>query len=274
MDATLNIPGYEQQLASYHRTFAQELKQVIAELPVRKTDRVLDVGCGDGFYTGLLADQINGQGHVVGVDNSEDYLTLAKQQLANHPSFHDIELVRGDITRLPFGDEHFDFVWCAQSLYSFREPLQALLEMRRVTRSGGLISVLDNDTLHEVMLPWPPMMELRLRTAELAAFQKTNPHSEKYYVGRNLTSLFAEADIQLEKKRSFSRDRTAPLDASCRTYLDSYLADLKKRVWPFLEEDDRIACSPYLDPASPLYVLNNSNLSVTFVDHVLWGRKA
>jgi protein-L-isoaspartate O-methyltransferase len=49
------LPAYETRLAAYHEAFAAELRGMIAGLPIAAGDRVLEVACGDGFYSGLLA---------------------------------------------------------------------------------------------------------------------------------------------------------------------------------------------------------------------------
>jgi hypothetical protein len=56
------IPGYAPALAAYHRAFAEELQSMIAELPIGAGDRVLDVACGDGSYSGWLAEHVGPSG--------------------------------------------------------------------------------------------------------------------------------------------------------------------------------------------------------------------
>lgn len=270
---TQKLPGYAPELNTYHRAFEKELRQMVAALPIRPGDRVLDMGCGDGFYTGLLLERAGETGVVTGLDASPTYLDLARQRLTGVPHAQNIEWRQGDIARLPFTDGYFDFIWCAQSLFSLPDPLQAVRELRRVTREGGLVAVFENDTLHQLMLPWPPTVELRLRALEWLAFSKKTAHSDKYYVGRNLLGLFQKAGLSVVEKRSYSRDKWAPLDLSCRAYLDAYLSHLDDLVSPLMNQQDRALCQPYLDPKSPSYILKDPNFNVTFIDHVVIGIK-
>jgi hypothetical protein len=45
------LPGYAPTLRAYHRAFERELRELIAGLPLRRDDRVLDLACGDGVYS-------------------------------------------------------------------------------------------------------------------------------------------------------------------------------------------------------------------------------
>ena len=66
---------------------------------------VIDVGCGDGFYTLRFWDQGRPQS-VVGVDSAERAIELANARKGTRP----IEFVVGDAHRLPYPDDSFDYV--------------------------------------------------------------------------------------------------------------------------------------------------------------------
>ncbi len=85
---------------------------------------------------------------------------------------------------MPFAPASFDVVWCAQSLFSLPEPLAAVTRMAELAKPGGLVAVLEDDTLHQVLLPWPIDVELAVRTAEWAALVDQSAHPRKFYVGR------------------------------------------------------------------------------------------
>ncbi len=97
--------------------------RMLADLPLRRGDRVLDMACGAGVYTSWLAERAGPGGRVYGVDISAAYLALARKQprsASNAP----ISFQRGNIDALPFSDHTFDLVWCAQSMQSLPRPHQ------------------------------------------------------------------------------------------------------------------------------------------------------
>src|SRR6266536_5522111 len=78
IEAPTDLPDYAPMLTAYHRTHAAELRAMVGDLPVRAGDCVLDMPCGDGAYTVLLAEKVGSSGSVVGVDLSASYLELAR----------------------------------------------------------------------------------------------------------------------------------------------------------------------------------------------------
>jgi SAM-dependent methyltransferase len=101
--------------------------------------RVLDVGCGPGTITAEMA-RIVAPGRVTGVDASTDVIRLAT---AEHGEVADFGV--GDVYALDFDDDTFDVVHAHQVLQHLAEPVRALAEMRRVTKTGGLVAARDSD---------------------------------------------------------------------------------------------------------------------------------
>lgn len=103
-------------------------------LPARPPSAWCDVGCG----TGALAHAIlatEQPTRVLGLDPSETYLAAARRGAAGLP----FDAVMGSATAIPASDGQFDRVVSALALNFVPRPGEALAEMRRVTRPGGLI---------------------------------------------------------------------------------------------------------------------------------------
>lgn len=111
----------------------QELLTQGANLLVRKKDGLyLDAGCGTGNSTEQIAARLFPNGRVIGLDNSPEALTRAKEK---YPA---LEFRFGDLDRpLPFPDNIFDGVWANNSLYLVADPRQSLQEIFRVLKPGG-----------------------------------------------------------------------------------------------------------------------------------------
>jgi len=104
--------------------------------------RVLDVGCGTGYFTRHVAGQLR-KSTVVGLDQDGGRLALARS-LAQSPN---VRFERGDIYAMPFDDGSFDLVFTRFALVHATDPTQAFAEMARVTRAGGV--VLAYDMVHD-----------------------------------------------------------------------------------------------------------------------------
>jgi SAM-dependent methyltransferase len=269
----MSLPGYEPFLAAYHAAFEAEIRKMIAVLPFDAGARLADMGSGDGFFAGLLAERLSRLGALTCVDASEEYLESARRRLTHHPLRERIAFQAADVRFLPFQSGAFQFIWCAQSLYSFSDPVACIAEMARTLAPSGTLAVLENDTAHQVLLPWPPEVEFALRAAELAGFRARAAQADKFYVGRGLSAVLEKAGLKPRVKRTFAWDRLAPFDPDTRRFLDLYLADLRDRTGPFLSATDRAVCEPYLDPMSDRYVLNRPACNATVIDHVMWGSR-
>ena len=267
------LPEYQTMLGAYHRAFARELRAMIDVLPLEPGRSVIDMACGDGVYSPWLAERVAESGRVVAVDVSEAYLAAARATSDESNTKHPIVRVRASIDALPFPDDTFDLVWCAQSLYSLPEPVSALRRMARVVRPGGLVAVLENDTLHQVILPWPIEIELSVRAAELRAHADESDQPRKYYVGRILRRVLREAGLTRIEARTFATDRAGPLGDDERIYFAEYLGRLAERIAPFLDGAIRGRFGRLVDPASGGYLLDDPDFAATCIDHVVWGRK-
>jgi arsenite methyltransferase len=105
-------------------------------------ERILDVGCGAGFYAVELLERVGAEGSVVGVDNSPQMLAIAKGRCQGHDnaSFHE-----ADATSLPREDESCDAALCVQVLEYVPDTTAALAEIYRALRPGGRLVVWDVD---------------------------------------------------------------------------------------------------------------------------------
>src|SRR5205823_11043628 len=120
---TAKLPDYNPLLEAFHAAFAKELHQIVAELPLAPESNVLDVPCGDGFYAAALARRLGPAGALTAADCSDAYLARARASVARAAPEAPVTFVRADAYALPFEDESFDLVWCAQSLISLDDPV-------------------------------------------------------------------------------------------------------------------------------------------------------
>ena len=266
------LPDYEPMLESYHRAFATELEEMVNTLPIAEGNLVLEMACGDGAYTPWLAGRVGRAGGVIGLDISTDYLELAQSRSDGNREAGPPRFVAGSIDRLPFADGTFDALWCAQSLFSLPEPVEAVSRMARVVKPGGWVAILEDDKVHQIMLPWPVEVELAVRSAEWEAFRAEQEHPRKFYVGRRLVKVFREAGLTDLRVESFASSRVAPLDPVVRKFLEAYLRDLVDRVQDRLEPSILEEFRRLVRQDSPGSLLNDPDFHLTLVDHVILGK--
>ena len=87
---------------------------------------ILDVGCGNGFFTCHLAKHFD----VTGLDFSAAMLKMNPHK----------KVVLGSVYDIPFADESFDVVFCSDLLHHLDDPKKALSEMKRVSKKYVAVS--------------------------------------------------------------------------------------------------------------------------------------
>jgi demethylmenaquinone methyltransferase/2-methoxy-6-polyprenyl-1,4-benzoquinol methylase len=113
-------------------------RALVRRLPRRSAARVLDLACGTGDLTLLLARRYR-DGEVIGVDLSPAMLARARRRRgARGLSFR-----LGDLCRLPFASERFDLVTGGYALRNAPSLGAALSEVWRVLKPGGTAAFLD-----------------------------------------------------------------------------------------------------------------------------------
>ena len=111
-------------------------------LGARPGERVLDAGCGPGFYVSEILERVGPEGTVVGVDTSPPMLALAAKRCEGHSN---VSFSEGDVTALPVADADFDRALSVQVLEYVDDIPAALGELLRVLRPGGRVLIWDVD---------------------------------------------------------------------------------------------------------------------------------
>ena len=100
---------------------------------IRLGQRVLDVGCGPGALTGELVVRL-GAASVSAVDPSESFVGAARLR------YPGVDVEQAPAERLPFEDGAFDTTLAQLVVHFMSDPAAGIAEMRRVTRSGGIVA--------------------------------------------------------------------------------------------------------------------------------------
>jgi ubiquinone/menaquinone biosynthesis C-methylase UbiE len=133
---------YDRLAASYDKRWRRylegTLRKIVKRVRFQGNERILDAPCGTGELEQLLLSHWPDL-TVVGVDLSAGMLRQAAAKLRSDRGFW----VQADVTHLPFPDEHFDVVLCANSFHYFHSPVEALHEIFRVLRPGGQFVLVD-----------------------------------------------------------------------------------------------------------------------------------
>lgn len=126
-------------------------RNIIEGLDLKEADKVLDIGCGDGYYLYLLSN-LGLKLNLTGTDYSKFDLKRARKNLGNKK----IRLVYGDLmSRLPFKASSFDKIVMSEVAEHLPDDVKGLKEVRRVLKKGGILCMTVPN--HNYPFLWDPI---------------------------------------------------------------------------------------------------------------------
>jgi len=116
--------------------FARRAKIIFENLDLKGKEKVLEIGCGRGFYLKTLKTVWPGL-NITGIDVNQKYLDKARNFLEGL----DVKLIVGDATKLPFKNQTFDRIIASEVLEHIPNDQKAIYEMHRVLKPGGIVLI-------------------------------------------------------------------------------------------------------------------------------------
>lgn len=217
---------------------AKWLERIEKNAPSGRPLKILDAGCGPGFFSVLLSRA----GHqVTGIDGSEGMLEHARE---NARRFEVVpELMQGDFGDLPFADNTFDLVISRNVTHIIRNHLKVYGEWLRVLKPDGVLLIFDANW----HLPYQPgsVREEAIRRERLGL--------EKYHSGYTHDGSYEYIDSELnpENYRVFGKAQRPDFDLGVLAQLPykeiSFERDVTEELW---SEREKLFYG-----ATPLYMI-------------------
>jgi arsenite methyltransferase len=134
--------GEGEKMENHHLDITEK---ALRHMNLRPGERILDLGCGSGWATRLIArlvaDGPEGFGQVVGVDISDE---MIRQARAASKEFDNVMYVWGSATQIPWEENFFDKMLSVESFYYYPDQDRALAELFRVIAPKGRMFILIN----------------------------------------------------------------------------------------------------------------------------------
>jgi SAM-dependent methyltransferase len=187
--------AYERMMGIWSRLTGEIFLDWLAP---RSALRWIDVGCGNGAFTELLAERCT-PAQIQGIDPSDGQLAFAR----GRPSAGVANFQKGDAMALPFAENSFDDAVMALVIFFVPEPAKGVAEMVRVVSPGGIVSAYAWDVLGGG-LPAAPIQ------AEMRAMGMTPPLPPSFEASRleSLRDLWTGAGLDAVETREITVQRT------------------------------------------------------------------
>lgn len=186
-------------LANSNKNLLQWLKPGMA---------VMDVGCGTGAITKGIAEITRPEGIVYGIDVSEELISKARQNFASYTNL--VFEVADILTYSPA--QKFDLITSARTLQWMAAPDKALLQMKKLLKPGGILSILDYNHEKISWQPEPPQAMKKFYNAFLqwrkeAGFDNAIADHLKQWmkqIGLDDVSISEQHEISLKQDADFA----------------------------------------------------------------------
>ena len=190
------VHGYSERETQRLYEQAEILEEIIhagTEFPAGS--KVLEAGCGIGAQMRLLLKRSPDADYTC-IDISDKSLATA-QRLKEQPGFEKVTFQQENIHQLSFADETFDHIFVCFVLEHLDDPVAALVELKRVLKTGGTITVIEGD--HGSCFWHPETPESVAAWNGLITAQRNIGHDPN--IGRRLTPLVTQAGLNLQSCR-------------------------------------------------------------------------
>lgn len=156
--------GEVERLRIQAEAMAPDAAAMLDRIGVAEGWSCLDIGCGPGGITGLMAERAGKSGRVVGLDRDEEFLSIARSTAAANTEF-----LRGDAFGSGLAAGSFDLVHMRFVASTAGQPQRLIAEAMRLAKSGGFVALEEPDgstlNCHPTHAAWD-----KLKSALLGAF--------------------------------------------------------------------------------------------------------
>jgi len=173
-------------------------QRTLEEAGVSKGMRVLDVACGPGYVSTMLAEMVGPDGEVVGVDISETAIAAATARV-NDLGLKNVTFHVGDPSKMEF-DQPFDAVVGRYILMFLADPVAMLRGVARHARKGGIVAFHEVDWYSAKSFPPAPLYDSVVRWLTNAV---AHGHAD-CNMGLKLPATFVNAGLPAPNMRTES----------------------------------------------------------------------
>jgi SAM-dependent methyltransferase len=233
---------------------------------------VLDAACGNGSFLPLMTELVGPQGQVSALDLAPENIAAVEARARGSSWPAPVVTRVGDILALPYADQSFDAVWCANtSQYLTDDELRTMLaEFRRVVRPGGLVAIKEFDVTDQQIQPTTPTLFIHWHEAMC---RSGDAYHCQLLCTINLAQWLRAAGLVDLRQKPTLMVRVQPLRAVER----QLICDFMKFAYTQAQKADLPATElalfrQYADTEAPDHITNHPDFLYRAVQTVFVGR--
>lgn len=233
---SLNDPDAELvRLRNQGEMFKEMEVNILEKSGLKAHHNVLELGCGPGFITKILA-ALASNGELISIDNDSELLDLLQKEHIPPPK-NGFRTLHASAADLPLEDSWADFSYARFLLQHVPSPLGVISEAYRCTKPGGRFCAVDSDDGLIISFPESVKMNSFLEAVRV----KQAAYGGDRFIGRKLLSLFHQAGFINIKASSLSMTTTEISPQALLGILFGYKSSLLKNNYDISSMVDELA---------------------------------
>lgn len=196
------------------RYWSEATLSLLQAAGIRRGMRVLDLGCGAGDLSFMVASMVGPEGSVIGVDRAPEAIATARSRAARL-GFAQTEFRRADVSAMVL-DAHIDAIVGRFVLMYLGNPSQSLRRLVAQLRPGAIVALLEMDLTTARSVPPSPLYDFAIRSVQQAFADGGVPLD----LGSNLWQIYLAAGLGVPRMQTHIRVEAAPASETSR-----YLAE-------------------------------------------------
>lgn len=117
--------------------YAQRSKLILSNIVEQKPKKILDIGCGRGFYV-VMCSKLLPTSEIHGIDPNPEYISKTTKITE---TYKNIKIKKGSVYSIPFEDNTFDAIICSEVMEHLDDEKSALSEIKRVLKKSGQLYI-------------------------------------------------------------------------------------------------------------------------------------
>ena len=198
------------QLDRHYRSAQVEYEGALRSVGIEPGWTVLDAGCGGGSFLPMLSDLVGPNGSLIALDLAPENIGRIDQWAREAGLSSRLRTHAASITSMPLDDATVDCVWSANVMQYLSEPeaKQAIAEMKRVLKPGGLLAVKDFDAS---LINWSPFdQDLRDRFMFARRLNFLTQGVLGTFCGPGIPARLRAAGLREFQRKTYLIERWAP----------------------------------------------------------------
>jgi ubiquinone/menaquinone biosynthesis C-methylase UbiE len=165
-------------------------------LNIKPGQKIVEVGCGTGDFARHLARLSNQRARVLGIDSNEKSIQAAIADTKEARLSRSVAYKLGDVNKIPLEDGYADLTCCRTLLMHLTDPLKAVMEMARVTKTNGSVVAIEGGKMSAFYDPEDEeytTLGQRAHEAWVNGIRKLE--GKEFKIGEKLPGIFRKAGL-------------------------------------------------------------------------------